>query len=194
MATTAEHVHVEEGVAVGLGACELQRETAVGSDLVGNQGGAEAVAAPLHHFVVAGETGELAGLQDPAGSVVVVGVAFLLSVLWRCASSRGIGRTSRSDLSGAAESAEMRSTTVAARATSTRCSVSMMPMPRPCIDAEDRLGVLQVGVHPGCGIDEPGAKVLAGVVGVLLLPGQQPRGGERRDDEAETDHRLAMRR
>ena len=42
----AEHVHIEEGVAVGFGSRQFQRETAVGSDLVGDQGGAEAVAAP----------------------------------------------------------------------------------------------------------------------------------------------------
>ncbi len=35
--------------------------------------------------------------------------------------------------------------------------------------------------------------MLAGVVGVLLLPGQQPRGGERGNDQAESHHGLAMR-
>jgi hypothetical protein len=57
-----EYVHIEERVAVRLGARELEGKVAVGGDLCGNEGGAETVAAPVHDFGVAGEACELACL------------------------------------------------------------------------------------------------------------------------------------
>ena len=67
-----------------------------------------------------------------------------------------------------------------------------MPMPRPLIQIEDRLRVLEVRVHLRCRIDEPCAQMLAGMVGVLFLAGQLPRRCERWNDEAEPHHRFAV--
>jgi len=80
MGCPAEYIHIEEGVAVGLGAREFEGKAAVGSDLRGDEGGAEAIAAPVHDFGVVREACELACLKDPAGSVIVIGVAFFLAV------------------------------------------------------------------------------------------------------------------
>ena len=121
------HVEVEDGVAVGLGAGELLGEAAVGAHLVGERrwclnwcgdfgaGG-----------VVADEAGELGCLQSPADGVVVLGVALLDALFAGLHPVEIVAEpVLERVLLGGVEECWRRE--LAARATSTRWSVSMMP-------------------------------------------------------------------
>jgi hypothetical protein len=61
------------------------------------------------------------------------------------------------------------------------------------VQAEDGLCVLEVGVHLCGGIYEPCTQMFGGVVGVLFLTGELIRSDEGRDQQAQADHRFAMR-
>src|SRR5580704_11126506 len=60
------------------------------------------------------------------------------------------------------------------------------------VEAEDGLCVLEIGVHAGGGIDEPGAEMLCGVGGVFALTGELPCCGQRGNLNAEADEGFAM--
>ena len=56
----------------------------------------------------------------------------------------------------------------------------------------DGLGVLQIGIHAGGRVHEPGAQMQRRVVGVLALAGNLVGGRQRRHDEAQADHGAAV--
>jgi hypothetical protein len=56
----------------------------------------------------------------------------------------------------------------------------------------DRLRVLEVRGHDRLGIDEPGPQVAGGVLGVLLVPGEQPGARQGRHLQRQAHHGLAV--
>ena len=65
-------------------------------------------------------------------------------------------------------------------------------VPRPLFRWKIACAYSRFGFIFVVGIDEPCAQMPAGVVGIFLLAGQLPRRRQRRNDEAQPHHRLAM--
>src|SRR5215472_19145952 len=59
-------------------------------------------------------------------------------------------------------------------------------------DPLDRLGVLEMGIHQGGGIEKPGAQMLCRLRCIALLSGEHPCRGERGHLNAETNQSVAM--
>ena len=57
----------------------------------------------------------------------------------------------------------------------------------------NRLRIKQVRIHPRGLVDEPGTQMLRCVVGVFLLLGDHPSGGQRGHMQGQPDHRLPVR-
>ena len=190
---TGHDIEVEDRVAVGLGARQLAREAAVGRHLSGQHDFFEAAAAVGERRLVIEQQGKGGGLEQPAGSVVVVGLAFLdavgmglqpVQVVAKPILHRDLGRGIK--CFGAVQGAnpqrhfgQMHGVDQASGAARAH--------------ALDRLRILEVGVHPGRGIDQPDAQLAHGRLGETLVVRQIVSGGERADVAGKSKQQPAVR-